>query len=376
MDDQLSHHGLRRAFIICTLTGMGFTLLSAVFHLSMFVAMSLSVISMGAYFWVFWDGGRPAELRKTFSESMYYQGFIMTITAIIIAMIHFDVGDEFSASAVIVQFGIAMITTLIGIFVHVIFKQFDASIETADVSIRAELQRSMTHFVNQTALMRKKLTEASEAVSITSQQLIEQNNTSERLYKENVKAINSAAQAGASEYSENIVKTLNSSISLVEKKLNSSSESLNTLSDAYKKQVAVVSTLTETQDSFNLKTEACKESLTGFSDGIILLKKSLISAIQELLKCHQQLVSTIKQSNEDSEVESLGDKVANLEEKVSSAIDKIINLSNSLEAGAETIAVCSNSWISNLTDINASISTSLDATERLRRPESGDNYEQ
>jgi hypothetical protein len=138
---------LRKAFIYHGIAGTVLILLLRLIEAHILVAVILCTALMCSYFYQFKKGGEPHGLIDTFGDSVYYLGFILTLLSLIISMMFFNVDEgAISASYILAQFGAAMTTTLLGMVFRIYYKQFDITLESAQLAAREALDETVKGF--------------------------------------------------------------------------------------------------------------------------------------------------------------------------------------------------------------------------------------
>ena len=92
----------------------------------------MTVILMCTYFYI---GKEKNEVYKEisleqFADSNYYLGFIFTLSSLSISLINISTNDANTMEILIIQFGIALITTLLGLIFRIFLINFSPSEET------------------------------------------------------------------------------------------------------------------------------------------------------------------------------------------------------------------------------------------------------
>jgi len=160
-------------------------------------------------------------------DNLYYLGFLYTLVSLGHALWAFK-GSEDSAQ-IIVDFGIALATTIIGVALRVVFNQLREDPVEAERQVRLELNRSVRDLVDDMSRMRmavtgytKQVEQAIQEVHFESRRAIEENirNTTES-YKNTVANVDAQIRASAS--------TLSSSTAGLTASISSAAEALGNL---------------------------------------------------------------------------------------------------------------------------------------------------
>lgn len=91
----------------------------------------------------------PAD---TVGDSNYYLGFIFTLIALVMTLVFkFKVieGEDFKVVGLIQEFGVAMVTTLVGLIARIFISQFSITPDEADEEVRNKIAESVTKLASQ-----------------------------------------------------------------------------------------------------------------------------------------------------------------------------------------------------------------------------------
>ncbi len=92
----------------------------------------------------------PDEVGKDdFADSFYYMGFLLTLVALVVVLVRFgDQSQEDLLRAVLSQFGLALVTTFIGLTGRVTIVMFRSDVDESGTSSRVRLERAQTELYN------------------------------------------------------------------------------------------------------------------------------------------------------------------------------------------------------------------------------------
>ncbi|PWC82499.1 hypothetical protein TSH100_23655 [Azospirillum sp. TSH100] len=172
-----NHRYLAPSFYICTAAGVASELAGN---------WIFAVVAMTAYFCIGLMLTKKGSPRERLGDNLYYMGFILTIWALILSLGPFGASlDTMTSSAVIVQFGIALITTACGMTLRIfllqardtpldqedearetIAKYVEAITRESEESLRV-LRETRTRMVQETAEISSKMGE--ELLTISSE---------------------------------------------------------------------------------------------------------------------------------------------------------------------------------------------------------------
>lgn len=217
-ENKIDAETLKKHFFYHSLLGAVIIIALRLFNAPVMLAIALGVVVMSNYFYRFKKGGEPHSLVDTFSDSVYYLGFLLTLVSLIVAMIFFDLSDgALSASYILTQFGAAMTTTLFGMGFRIWYKQFDTTISSAQISAREALDKTVRDFNIQMRSTNTTLSKLTKTIDKNIQDTELRNEKSLQLYDDTQKKIIEMSEVSINLFSESIEKNLNNSIT----KLNS-----------------------------------------------------------------------------------------------------------------------------------------------------------
>lgn len=105
---------------------------------------------MAIYIFYYEQFSPSVSITDQFADSLYYLGFLMTIIALVAALVPYSTNlSAISAEAVLSRFGIALLTTLVGLGGRVFYSQFSATPEQADADAQASLMEITQSFVTE-----------------------------------------------------------------------------------------------------------------------------------------------------------------------------------------------------------------------------------
>jgi len=205
---------LKNSFVFhCIVGGLAILILRFA-HANVTWAIVAGTAIMCSYYYQFKKGREPHSLIDTFSDSIYYLGFIMTLIALIVAMMNFDLKDgTLSASYMLTQFGAAMTTTLLGLIFRIIYKQFDTTIESSQLSARESLDETVKGFNTQMRSTNQSLSRLTITVDKNIKDTEARNEKSIELYESTQKKLIQLGEASIVDFSKQIDKRLRESLS-------------------------------------------------------------------------------------------------------------------------------------------------------------------
>jgi hypothetical protein len=192
---------------------------------------------MLSYFYIFKKGGEPHALIDTFSDSVYYLGFILTLVSLIVSMTFFKMDDgAVSASYILVQFGAAMTTTMLGMIFRIYYKQFDMTIESAQNSAKESLNDTVSMFNIQMRSANTTLSKLSEVMNKSIKHAEERNLKSFEIYENTQKKVIALGEDSLKEFSKKLNGMINKSFEAIEKR---TTASLTSMTGEFQKNLKV-----------------------------------------------------------------------------------------------------------------------------------------
>jgi len=148
-----------------------------------FVGLVGSLVSMGIYMSV----GQRRRAREIgvqqFADSVYYQGFLFTLFALVLALIKVAASGLLDPLQVASQFGIALVTTLVGLTLRVYLTNFrntvedtyqrtEEALERAFQRLRSDLDEVSINLVQQSSFLKLSMERTSQVTEETMKGLI------------------------------------------------------------------------------------------------------------------------------------------------------------------------------------------------------------
>ena len=101
--------------------------------------------------------GKNVIHAEQLGDSVYYLGFILTLFALIFAL--YDMSGNLAAKVIIPKFGIALVTTVVGIGIRVYVTQFMPTQEDVSEITEKQLTDTALNFKNTSRCINKKHSE-------------------------------------------------------------------------------------------------------------------------------------------------------------------------------------------------------------------------
>ena len=100
-------------------------------------------------------------LIEQFADSIYYLGFLLTLVALIVSLIVLS-EEEYSLEGVGSRFGVALVTTVLGLFLRIILTNFRENFSDQKVIREEQLAKSMKDFSRQVTIHARTLRTSTE----------------------------------------------------------------------------------------------------------------------------------------------------------------------------------------------------------------------
>ena len=258
--------------------------------LTPFIAMLILILLMGSYIVGIFFLQKKMNLfirDEQLGDSFYYLGFLFTLTALVATLLNINI-ESVSIEELLNNFGIAIITTLIGLTGRILFSQFRESFDELKEESEAKISESV----------RKLKTQLDSSIDILRQQSI------------------SIAQ--------NTDKTLQDSSASLRRFMEENNKVLQETTEKSKKAIeefnSRASEISLKLSKINIPTDKFKE----FEDGV----SSIVETLGKLEK-------DLKNSSVESEIHKITEKFKSLSSSISSQSkllnDEFVNSKETLE---------------------------------------------
>ena len=244
--------------------------------------------------------GKNVLSQDQLGDSVYYLGFILTLWALILAL--YDLSSDPKAEDIISKFAIALVTTVVGIFVRVFMSQFAPAQEDINemsekmlsdtaLNLKTQLDVTITTFTGLIDELSRKTSETLEKNSLELSTFLKEN--SEEFSKSSKKIINNLNSASDAliEKSSSLDKTLESLNNTTE----SFNENLNTLNSALTQNnpAREISNLQDVFDNMTKSMEAYKDIVSSDIKEISSNKKEIFKSLEESREALQKMYSNM-----------------------------------------------------------------------------------
>ena len=141
----------RIAFMLAFVVGIFGGLFLKVMGTHPFVAAGYSAAVLAAYAFVAWAGGRLKIEPEAIGDNCYYLGFLFTLASLAFTLYQMadpatNQGKPIAIPEVISGFGVALSSTIVGVFLRVLLMQMRPDFVAKDRAVRADLNRAYAEF--------------------------------------------------------------------------------------------------------------------------------------------------------------------------------------------------------------------------------------
>ncbi len=271
----------RYAFIVAFIFGVGGGTLLKSFEVHAFVASAFSATVLFAYALTAWASGRLRLEPENIGDNCYYLGFLFTLASLAFTLYQMadprlNDGSAVNIPSVISGFGVALSSTIVGVFLRVLLMQMRPDFVAKEREIRADMNKSFTEFKKSLSLtLRQMKAFSSESVQMAAER-------DERI-REDTEAFVKNHQAALLSASKEFTQSLNRS--LTEMAAATQQQAAIALEQAGKKSLAAIETSTA-------------KSLAAIEDA----RREILQAKYELLKHEADTFEAFQQRRKSVEV--------------------------------------------------------------------------
>jgi len=169
----VSRLSLKQIFIIAVMAGAFFIIFGAKVN-SLFLGFWLPIVVIVAYCSVVIRGSIDVP-RAVAGDSCYYLGFIFTLVSLIASLwLISDVPDsgQVNFSQIVSSFGVALVTTVIGLIMRLVITSFDIETKQRQEQIERDIEQSLETFKGQIDVLVSTVTSSVINVSAKTEQAI------------------------------------------------------------------------------------------------------------------------------------------------------------------------------------------------------------
>lgn len=168
-----SRISLKQTFIIAVIAGAFFTLIGAKLN-STFLGFWLPILVIAGYCAIVVQGAIDVP-RVVAGDSCYYLGFIFTLVSLIASLWLISDAPEhgqINFSQIVSSFGVALVTTVIGLIMRLIITSFDIETKQRQEQIERDIEQSLEAFKGQIDVLVATVTSSVIKVSAQTQETI------------------------------------------------------------------------------------------------------------------------------------------------------------------------------------------------------------
>jgi methyl-accepting chemotaxis protein len=292
---------LRNFFFLFTIIGIASIFLVRTFTFdSLVFQMTVPGLVIVLYSVLIFQKGKNVLSQDQLGDSVYYLGFILTLWALILAL--YDLSEDPKAEDIISKFAIALVTTVVGIFVRVFMSQFAPAQEDINemsekmlsdtaLNLKTQLDVTITTFTGLIDELSRKTSETLEKNSLELSTFLKEN--SEEFSKASKKIINNLNNASDTliQKSSSLDKTLEGLNNTTE----NFNENLNALNSALTQNnpAKEISNLQDVFENMSKSMESYKEIVTTDLKEISSNKKEIFKSLEESREALQKMYNNM-----------------------------------------------------------------------------------
>lgn len=212
----------RAAFVLAFAFGAGGSIFLKVLGVHPFVAAGYSALILVLYAVSAWAGGRIKLEPETIGDNCYYLGFLFTLTSLSytlyqMATPNLGSGSPVNIPEVISGFGVALSSTIFGVFLRVLLMQLRPDFAAKDREVRADINRAFGDFrKNMSGILRQMKAFSAESLQQASERDERIRKSTEGVLKHQHTAVENASKSFASNLEKTLLKTVEETITKVE----------------------------------------------------------------------------------------------------------------------------------------------------------------
>lgn len=196
----------RAAFVLAFVVGVVGGIILKLVDAHAFIAAGYSALILIAYAIVAWLGGRVKIEPEAIGDNCYYLGFLFTLASLAFTL--YQMADPTTTGGkpvdipdVISGFGVALSSTIFGVFLRVLMMQMRPDFVAKDRSVRADLNKSYADFrKNLSGVLSQMKSFSTESIQMAAERDIRIREGTESFVKDHQAAL----QAAADELSKNM----------------------------------------------------------------------------------------------------------------------------------------------------------------------------
>lgn len=258
----------RGLFAIVSLVGFGLIVLLKLNGISSELVAVLATCLMLGYGWLAYRVPAVHLRLDRLGDNFYYLGFILTLASMSAALIQLRDGIEMSV--ILGNFGVALITTIVGIAGRVVFVQMRSEIDHIETAIRHDLLAKNTELKGQIQASIREF----EVFRIAARQATEEQ------HKKDLELVGALAR----NYTSELEKVIQAATDNLQKSLSAQSSVALRMNEAVQDLVATTDQLRKRLSSFNSPLGGLHKILSEFNQDLWPLLKSTLANIERTHK--------------------------------------------------------------------------------------------
>lgn len=192
----------RFAFIATFILGVTGNIALKLIGLNPLIVVSYSAAVLVLYAVIAWMSGRVRLEPETIGDNCYYLGFLFTLSSLAFTL--YQMSDATSAEGpvqipeVISGFGVALSSTIVGVFLRVLLMQLRVDFVAKDREVRVEMDRAFTDFKREMSRMLGQMKAFStESVQLAAERDMRLRDSTEKFAVDHMDALKAANEAQA-----------------------------------------------------------------------------------------------------------------------------------------------------------------------------------
>jgi hypothetical protein len=265
----------RAAFILAFVFGAGGSIFLKVLGVHPFIAAGYAALILVLYAVSAWAGGRIKLEPETIGDNCYYLGFLFTLTSLSYTLYqmstpNLDSGNPVNIPAVISGFGVALSSTIFGVFLRVLLMQLRPDFVAKDREVRADINRAFGDFrKNMSGILRQMKAFSAESVQLASERDERIRKSTEGLVKHQYAIIEETSKLFAANLEETLLKTVEETTAKVE--------------------AAIAETSKQSQEALEASVAEIRDAKTSFVE-------QELKSLEELQARRNQMVAEMSES--------------------------------------------------------------------------------
>ena len=336
----LENLNYRNIFVLTFLIGTIFIIFGSLLEYYISVGAVLPILCMLAYSSLGFIEEKNDTLIEQFADSIYYLGFLLTLVALIVSLFALS-ADDYSLVGVGSRFGVALATTVVGLFLRILLTNFRETFSDQKVIMEQQLAKSMKDFSHQVTIHARTLRTTTVLYNSSIELSINSMNKS-------IETLTSGLDSVSTKGLEHVAKTFertNEQLSLAVNNLFKKIELIQISEDILTSPIQepikqLANLLDEYKDGFASVTEEQKKISSDnklFSNNLTKLNQSatkLDNSIQNI----SDTFSSVKDLNINTEgLNNTIDKTVSTIEKLSSALSAIAAIEPNIQSVVKSI---------------------------------------